>query len=96
MDLLLIFISHLIDLYWWVVIASVVMDWLIKFGVVNAYNPTVRGIWQGLQAMTEPLLRPIRRMLPNMGAIDISPIILLLGCSFVQLVVIGNLRRLLA
>lgn len=95
MDLLLVFISHLIDLYWWVVIASVVMSWLLAFGVVNAYNPTVRGVWQGIQALTEPLLKPIRRVLPNMGAIDISPIILLLACSFVQLVVIGNLRRLL-
>ncbi len=94
MDLLLHFVSYLIDLYWYVVIASVIMSWLLAFGVVNAYNPTVRGVWQGIQALTEPLLRPIRRMLPNMGAIDISPIVLLLLCSFVQIVIIGNLRRL--
>lgn len=94
MDLLLNFISYLIDLYWYVVIASVIMSWLLAFGVVNAYNPTVRSIWMGIQAMTEPLLRPIRHILPDMGAIDISPIVLLLACSFVQIVVIGNLRRL--
>ena len=94
MDLLLHFISYLIDLYWYVIIASVIMSWLLAFGVVNAHNPTVRGVWQGIQALTEPLLRPIRRILPDMGAVDISPIVLLLLCSFLQIVVIGNLRRL--
>ena len=62
----------------------------MAFGVVNPYNPTVRAIWQGLNAVTEPLLRPIRNMLPNMGAIDISPIVLLLACFFVQSVVSGR------
>ena len=94
MDLLLHFISYLIDLYWYVIIASVIMSWLLAFGVVNAHNPTVRGVWQGIQALTEPLLRPIRRILPDMGAVDISPIVLLLLCSFLQIVVIGNLCRL--
>jgi YggT family protein len=74
----------LITLYTYVVIASVILSWLMAFGVVNPYNPTVRAIWQGLNAVTEPLLRPIRNMLPNLGAIDISPIVLLLACVFVQ------------
>ena len=73
----LTFISYLITLYTYVVIASVILSWLMAFGVVNPYNPTVRAIWQGLNAVTEPLLRPIRNMLPNLGAIDISPIVLL-------------------
>lgn len=81
---LLTFISYLIQLYVYVVIAGVILSWLMAFGVVNPYNPTVRAIWQALNAVTEPLLRPIRNMLPNLGAIDISPIILLLGCFFVQ------------
>ena len=85
----------LLDLYWWVVIGSVVLSWLMAFGVVNPYNPTVRAIWQGLNAVTEPLLRPIRNMLPNMGTIDIAPIVLLLACFFVQSVVLGSLRDLL-
>ncbi|HEY8248489.1 MAG TPA: YggT family protein [Hyphomicrobium sp.] len=80
----LTFISYLITLYTYVVIASVILSWLMAFGVVNPYNPTVRAIWQGLNAVTEPLLRPIRNMLPNLGAIDISPIVLLLACVFVQ------------
>ena len=81
---LLNFISYLITLYTYIVIAGVILSWLMAFGVVNPYNPTVRAIWQALNAVTEPLLRPIRNMLPNLGAIDISPIVLLLACVFVQ------------
>ncbi len=78
------FLSYLITLYTYVIIASVILSWLMAFGVVNPYNPTVRAIWQGLNAVTEPLLRPIRNMMPNLGAVDISPIVLLLACLFVQ------------
>lgn len=88
------FISYLITLYVYVVIASVILSWLMAFGVVNPYNPTVRAIWNALNALTEPLLRPIRNVMPNLGAIDISPIILLLGCFFVQSVVLPNIAKL--
>ena len=91
---LLRFISYLIDLYVYVIIAGVILSWLMAFGVVNAQNPMVRSIWQGLNAVTEPLLRPIRSILPNMGGIDISPIVLLLGCTFVQTVVLPNIAKL--
>ena len=91
---LLDFISYLVQLYTYVIIAGVIMSWLMAFGVINAYNPMVRSIWQGLNAVTEPLLAPIRNMMPNMGGIDISPIILLLACYFVQVVVIENFKKL--
>jgi YggT family protein len=81
---LLQFLAYLIGLYTYVVIASVILSWLMAFGVVNPYNPFVRSIWQVLNAVTEPLLRPIRNMMPNLGAIDLSPIILLLACFFAQ------------
>jgi YggT family protein len=81
---LLSFISYLIQLYVYVIIAGVILSWLMAFGVVNPYNQTVRTIWQVLNAVTEPLLRPIRNILPNLGAIDLSPIVLLLACFFVQ------------
>ena len=93
---LLGFISYLITLYTYVIIASVIMSWLMAFGVINAYNPMVRSIWQGLNAVTEPLLAPIRNRMPNMGGIDISPIILLLACYFVQSVLIPNVARAVA
>ena len=91
---LLGFISYLITLYTYVIIAAVVMSWLIGFNVVNAHNPFVRSLWQALGMVTEPLLRPIRRILPNMGGLDLSPLILLLACFFVQSVVIPNIAKL--
>jgi YggT family protein len=91
---LLGFISYLITLYTYIVIANVILSWLMAFGVVNPYNSTVRAIWQALNALVEPLLRPIRNILPNMGGIDLSPIVLLLGCFFIQSVVLPNIAKL--
>jgi YggT family protein len=91
---LLGFISYLITLYTYVIIAGVILSWLMAFGVVNPYNPTVRAIDRALAALTEPLLRPIRNAMPNLGAIDLSPIVLLLACFFVQSVVLPNIAKL--
>ncbi len=88
---LLGFISYLITLYTYIVIAVVIVSWLMAFGVVNPYNPMVRSIWQALNAVTEPLLAPIRNAMPNMGGLDISPVILLLACYFIQSVVLPNI-----
>ncbi|MDX2290078.1 MAG: YggT family protein [Hyphomicrobiaceae bacterium] len=84
MVLILELVHYVIGLYFIVIIATVIMSWLMSFGVVNPYNPTVRAIYDALQRLTEPLLRPIRRMLPDLGAIDISPIVLMLACTFAQ------------
>ena len=65
-----------LNLYLDVIIAAAVMSWLIAFNVVNVRNEVVRAIWNTLTALTEPFLSRIRRFLPNMGGIDISPIIL--------------------
>jgi YggT family protein len=67
-----------IDLYKWVIIAQVIVSWLIAFGVINTYNRFVAQASEVLYRLTEPALRPIRRLLPDLGGIDISPIILLL------------------
>jgi len=85
---LLRFVDYIIQLYEYVIIASVIVSWLIAFNVINAYNPFVRSLWNALRAATEPLLVPIRRFLPDLGGIDISPIILLLFCFFLRSVVI--------
>lgn len=91
---LLGFISYLITLYTYVVIAGVILSWLMGFGVVNPHNPFVRTLWEAVNAVTEPLLGPIRRAMPNLGAVDISPVILLLSCFFVQSVVLPNIAKL--
>ena len=72
-------VNALINLYWTVIIVSVVMSWLISFNVINRHNQFVDMVWRTVVALTEPVLAPIRRMLPSMGGIDISPIILLIG-----------------
>ena len=71
-------------LYVYVLIASAVLSWLVAFNVVNARNPIVAQIGDFLFRVTEPALRPIRRVLPNLGGIDIAPIILVLGLFFIQ------------
>lgn len=77
-----------LDLYQWVVIAGVVLSWLLTFNVVNYSNNFVRMVWQAVNALTEPLLAPIRRFMPNLGGLDLSPVILLLGVFFVKSVII--------
>lgn len=76
-----------LQLYVWLLIASAVMSWLVAFNVVNTRNDVVRTIWNFLFQVTEPVLRPIRSILPNLGGIDISPIILLLLIFFIQRVI---------
>ncbi|WP_332695502.1 YggT family protein [Bosea sp. (in: a-proteobacteria)] len=76
-----------LNLYVWVLIASAVLSWLIAFNVVNTRNQFVSSVWDFLYRVTEPALRPIRNMLPNLGGIDISPIILLLIIFFIQSVI---------
>lgn len=73
-----------LDLYWWIIIASAIFSWLYAFNVVNPRNQFVGTIGNVLFRMTEPALRPIRRVMPDLGGIDISPIILLLLLFFVR------------
>jgi len=77
-----------LNLYWWVVIASAIFSWLYAFGVVNPRNQIVASIGKFLYQATEPALRYIRRVVPSMGAIDISPVILLFGIILIQQVII--------
>jgi YggT family protein len=74
----------IIDLYWWVVIAMAVMSWLIAFDVVNMRSQAVYSLWRVLNAITEPVLRPIRNILPSVGGLDLSPIVLLFALSFLR------------
>jgi YggT family protein len=73
-----------LDLYWWIIIASAIFSWLYAFNVVNSKNQFVGSIGNMLYRLTEPALRPIRRFMPDLGGIDISPIILLLILFFLR------------
>lgn len=80
-------ILTIINIYFWIILAMVILSWLVAFNVVNRSNPFVRQIGQALERLTEPLLRPIRRVLPDLGGIDISPIVLLIGMQFFGMLV---------
>lgn len=70
-------LNQLIGLYILVILVTVIMSWLISFNVINRHNRAVDAIWRTGNALTEPVMGPVRRVLPNLGGIDISPIIVL-------------------
>ncbi|MBC8021289.1 MAG: YggT family protein [Methyloceanibacter sp.] len=78
MDIIAFFLVRLIWVYIWVIIISAVLSWLIAFDVVNTRNRFVLTVADTLWRLTEPALRPIRRLLPNLGGLDVSPVILIL------------------
>jgi len=80
-----------LGLYIWAIIISAILSWLVHFGVLNTRNQFVSMIGETLWRITEPALRPIRRFLPNLGGIDISPIILILIIYFVR-DILGNIQ----
>lgn len=84
MELIRYVFNTVLELYTFVVIVTVVLSWLIPTNILSRHNQFVDAIWRTCLALTEPLLRPIRNMLPNLGGIDISPIILLIAVSAVQ------------
>ena len=90
---LLRFIDFLLQMYMYVLFAAAVLSWLIVFNVINTRHPAVGMITDFLYHVTEPLLRPIRRRLPNSGGIDVSFIVLILIILFIQLVVLPNLAK---
>jgi len=80
-------ILQALELYKYVVIAAVILSWLIAFNVVNTYNNVVRAIVTAVNALTEPVLRPIRQVLPSFGGLDISPIVLFLFIILLQQII---------
>ena len=79
-----------LDLYVWLLIASAILSWLIAFNVVNTRNQFVAAVVEFLYRITEPVLAPIRRLMPNLGGLDISPIILILLIILVQKLIAYN------
>lgn len=79
-----------INLYIYLVIGSAILSWLVAFNVVNTSNRFVFALWDFMHKVTEPALRPIRRFLPNLGGVDISPVVLILLLYFGEMV-LGNI-----
>ncbi len=79
-----------INIVWFIVIAHVVMSWLIGFNVLNRHQPLVWQIWNGLERVLEPIYGPIRRVLPSMGGLDLSPLVLIVILYALQTILIRN------
>lgn len=85
-------INVALNVYWWVIIISAVLSWLIAFNVVNYRNQVVAQIDQTLRALTEPVLGPIRRRMPNTGGVDLSPVVVIFGIIFIQMLLAYYVR----
>ncbi|HZD24687.1 MAG TPA: YggT family protein [Alphaproteobacteria bacterium] len=84
-------IATVIDLYIWIILIQVILSWLVAFNVVNTGNRVVYMIGDVLHRLTEPVLGPIRRILPNLGPVDISPVILILVLYFLRNLVVYDI-----
>ncbi|WP_448665154.1 YggT family protein [Sphingomonas sp. CJ20] len=76
--MLLTIVSFLLTIFTYVIVVQAILSWLLAFNVINTYNDFVRALWNGLRVVTEPVYRPIRRLLPDFGALDLTPLIVLL------------------
>jgi YggT family protein len=84
-------VQVLLNVLWWIIVVQAILSWLIAFNVINTYNDFVRSLWNGLQVITEPIYRPIRKILPDFGALDISPLVVLLILYILSNIVIPNI-----
>ena len=93
MILFLNILQILIDVAWWIIIAQFILSILIAFNVINLYNDVVRSIWNALLTITEPVYRPIRRILPDFGPIDFSPMVVIIILMIIERAVIPAIAR---
>ena len=80
----------ILDIVWWFVIIHVIMSWLISFNVLNRTQPLVWQIWSGLNRLLEPIYGPIRSVLPNMGGLDLSPLVLIVILYALRIILLNN------
>jgi YggT family protein len=88
MYVLLEVVLMVLDIYRWVVIAMIIASWLIAFNIVNTRNEFVNQVWRILNQLTEPVLRPIRRIMPKFSGLDLSPIVLFIIIFFIQQLIV--------
>jgi len=81
----------ILDVVWFVMIAHIIMSWLINFQVLNLNQDLVRSIWFGLNRLLEPIYGPIRRILPDLGGIDLAPLVGLLAVYAIRIVLMNNI-----
>ena len=82
----------LLDVLWWIIIIQAVLSWLVAFNVINTHNDFMRQFLYALGRMTEPMYRPIRRIMPDFGALDFSPLVVLLLIQIISSIIIPHLE----
>lgn len=92
--MLLDILSILLNVLWWIIIVQAVMSWLIAFNVINTHNAFVGQLWYVLERITEPLYRPFRRIMPDFGGINLTPMVVLILIIILQGPVMSYLYRL--
>ena len=85
-------LAILLNVAWWIIIVQAILSWLIAFNVINTSNDIVRSIWVALDKLTEPLYRPIRRVMPDLGALDLSPMVVLILIQIVSGIIIPRIQ----
>ncbi len=81
----------ILDIVWFIILAHVIMSWLINFQVLNLHQQLVAQIWYGLNRILEPIYGPIRRVLPNMGGLDLTPLVVLIAVYAIRIILINNM-----
>lgn len=94
MILILDILQIILTVIWWIIIVQAILSWLIAFNVINTHNEYVGAIWRALKTMTDPIYRPIRRVLPDFGGLDLSPMVVLVILLILQQAVMPALYRL--
>ena len=88
MNLVIDILRILLDIVWWIIVVQAILSWLIAFNILNTHNDFVRQIWVALDRMTQPIYRPIRRILPDFGGLDLSPLVVLVGLAILNRILI--------
>jgi YggT family protein len=91
--LILDILQIILTVIWWIIIVQAILSWLIAFNVINTHNEYVGAIWRALKTITDPIYRPIRRVLPDFGGLDLSPMVVLVILLILQQAVMPALYR---
>lgn len=86
-------VALLLSVAFYIMLIHVIMSWLLNFGVLNRHQPLVASVWDGLTRLLEPVYRPIRRVMPDTGALDLAPLVVFLGIIIVRNILIVDLAR---
>jgi YggT family protein len=93
LNVLLDIIQVLLNVLWWVIVVQAILSILMAFNVINTHNDLIRQLYQGLHTVTEPVYRPIRRVLPDFGALDFAPFVVLVLIGILQGIILPAIAR---